>query len=316
MLESNDVKCSIDRLTVLADPIKNKMVHWVHNAIRNILEMELSDHDYIVVENYDRSDSGAFGIAYCEFDDDREVIYSENLIYAEVLQARGEVFLRYDFNPNSLKKRNAEFVWFKLKELLDEVESEYRLSRFDLAMDILNTPEMNALKCVRAGVTRKEFYGRDGVLETIYWGSRQSEAQIRLYNKIREMKPEERELLDSSIESWWRLEMQMRSKKINEDLAIEFENRLSDFILSSPLEWDLKDELKRFALILENTKDVRQYYPDKSERTIKYWKAKVRQAQKSFDDYAYREVLKNALQNQMQDIKCELDKYLELYLGF
>ena len=292
------------------------MIHRVHSSIRNILEMELGGHQFIAIENYDRSDSGVFGVAYCEFDDDREIIYSENLIYAEVLQARGDVFLRYDFNPNSLKKRGAEFVWFRIKELLDELESEYRLSRFDLALDVLNTPEMNALKCIRSGVTRKEFYGRDGVLETIYWGSRQSEAQVRLYNKIREMKPKERKLLDSSIESWWRLEIQMRSKKIDEGLAIEFENRLNDFILSSPLVWDLKDELKRFALILENTKDVREYYPDKSERTIRDWKSKVRKAQKGFDDYAYREALKNALQNQMQDIRKELDSYVELYLGF
>lgn len=276
----------------------------------------LEENSSLEIVRLGELDSDPFGVEYQELDEYGEIKYRENLIYAEVLQVKSEVFHRFDFNPNSLKKRNAEFVWEYIRQWFDELEAEYRLSRFDLAIDILNSSEIHGLKCVRPGVTRKEFYGRDGVLETIYWGSRQSDVQVRLYNKIREMKSEEREKLDSEITSWWRLEMQMRSKKIDENLANEFANRLDEFSLSNPLVWDLKNELKRFAVVQANVKNIRDLYPDVPERTLRSWKAKVRKAEKEFDDDAYRKVLKNALQNQMQDIKSELDKYLEIYLGF
>ena len=41
-----------------------------------------------------------------------------------------------------------------------------RLSRFDLAFDIFNRPEIVNLQHIKGGVTHKVFYGRGGELET------------------------------------------------------------------------------------------------------------------------------------------------------
>ncbi|MVX59752.1 hypothetical protein E5983_08980 [Streptococcus danieliae] len=315
-MDESDLFCSIDRLTILAEPKNEKRLSWVHRVLKRVLMTELSDSTNLFVDEMGDTVMSPYGVAYGVRDEYGEIEFKENLIYCEILERGGYVDLRYDFNPNSLKKWDVEWVWNVVRNVLDEFGSEYRLSRFDLAIDVINTPEIFELKCTRQGVTRKLLFGRSGALETIYWGSRQSDVQVRLYNKLKEMKSYERAELDESIKSFWRLEMQMRTKKIDRTLAQEFSDRLDGFSLVPVSALDLKPELKRFAMLLESDGDVAVWYPEVDERTLRRWKAKVRKAREDFDDDAYRKVLKNALHNQMQDIKSELDKYVDVYLGF
>ena len=60
-----------------------------------------------------------------------------------------------------------------------------RLSRFDLAFDIFNRPEIVNLQHIKGGVTHKVFYGRGGELETKYWGSSGSNVQVRYMIRIK-----------------------------------------------------------------------------------------------------------------------------------
>ncbi len=89
-----------------------------------------------------------------------------------------------------------------------------RLSRFDLAFDIFNRPEIVNLQHIKGGVTHKVFYGRGGELETKYWGSSGSNVQVRLYDKNKEIIAHKREeKLDLGVNPfWWRLEFQLRTK--------------------------------------------------------------------------------------------------------
>ncbi len=65
-------------------------------------------------------------------------------------------------------------------------------------------------------------------METTYWGSSASEKQIRLYNK--KIEQERRHGRIVNLDSWWRLEMQLRGSKVEdypELVAKMLENFLS-----------------------------------------------------------------------------------------
>jgi len=106
-----------------------------------------------------------------------------------------------------------------------------RLSRFNLAFDIFNRPEIVNLQHIKGGVTHKIFYGRGGELETKYWGSSGSNVQVRLYDKNKEIIAHKREeKLDLAVNPfWWRLEFQLRTKAIGEEMVQDIMNRLDNF---------------------------------------------------------------------------------------
>ena len=102
----------------------------------------------------------------------------------------------------------------------------------------------------------------------------------------------------------------------NENLADEVAKRLNDFSLTSVFELDLKPELQIFAEIMfNNPKILKLAYRNVPERTLRYWKAKVREAvRKANDDNV--EAIKKALQRDTEKLANELKKYCDIYLGF
>lgn len=325
MLEN--IYCSIDRLTILADNEEHSPIYHFHK-LREYLANKLADDFKLKLVDY--KDGLAFGIAWYEFDEwDEE--REENLIFIHVFEHGGESDLRIDFNPNSLIKHDVQYIWNSVKFVLDTLRLDLRLSRFDLAFDIINAPFIQDMQNIKGGITRKEFYGRSGALETIYWGSQASNVQIRLYDKVAELQGEVGELYNTipelrEIDKWghflvqikdaWRLEMQMRTKVIDENLADEVSSRLNDFSLTSAFDLDLKPEIRRFAhVFLNDSKNVKLAYPDTSDRTIRYWKSKVREAVRKTNTELVVDI-KKALQRDSEKLNQELKKYVETYLGF
>lgn len=325
MLEN--IYCSIDRLTILATHEQRSSIYLAHKMREYLTSKLVSDSKLKLV---DYQDGLAFGVSWYElnkYDEERE----ENLIFIHVFEHGGESDLRIDFNPNSLKKHNVEYIWNDLRFALSTLQVNLRLSRFDLAFDIINAPFIREMKNIKGGITRKEFYGRSGALETIYWGSQASSVQIRLYDKLVEIEGKTGELYNTipeltktddwgrflvQIEDAWRLEMQMRTKAIDENLVDEVVKRLSDFSLTSADELDLKPQLKIFAdMFLNSPEKIAVFYSDIPERTIRDWKSKVREAvRKSNDDNV--EAIKKALQRDSEKLAKELKKYCDIYLGF
>ena len=70
-----------------------------------------------------------------------------------------------------------------------------------------------------------------GELETKYWGSNGSNVQVRLYDKNKEIIAHKREeKLDLAVNPfWWRLEFQLRTKAIGEEMVQDIMNRLDNF---------------------------------------------------------------------------------------
>lgn len=326
MLEN--VYCSIDRLTILATHKQHSSVYYLAHKLREYLADKLVNNSKLKLVDY--QDGLAFGVSWYElnkYDEERE----ENLIFIHVFEHGGESDLRIDFNPNSLKKHNVEYIWNDLRFALSTLQVDLRLSRFDLAFDIINAPFIREMKNIKGGITRKEFYGRSGALETIYWGSQASSVQIRLYDKLVEIEGKIGELYNTipeltktdewghflvQIEDAWRLEMQMRTKVIDENLVDEVVKRLSDFSLTSADELDLKPQLKIFAdMFLNSPEKIAVFYSDIPKRTIRDWKSKVRKAVREANDDNI-EAIKKALQRDSEKLKLELQKYCDIYLGF
>lgn len=322
-----NIYCSIDRLTILATHEQRSSIHLAYK-LREYLASKLIVDSKLKLVDY--QDGLAFGISWYElnkYDEERE----ENLIFVHVFNHAGESDLRIDFNPNSLKKHDVEYIWDDVRFVLSTLQVKLRLSRFDLAFDIINAPFIREMQNIRGGITRKEFYGRSGALETIYWGSQASSVQIRLYDKLVEIGGKIGELYNTipeltktdkwgrflvQIEDAWRLEMQMRTKVIDENLVDEVTKRLNDFSLVSVYELDLKPKLKIFAdMFLNSPEKIAVFYSDIDERTVRRWKAKVREAVREVNDDNI-EAIKKALQRDSEKLKLELQKYCDTYLGF
>ena len=322
----DNVFCSIDRLTVLADSeewasiqIKEKIWQYLERKLVNDFKLKLVEYE----------GGASFGVAWHEFDEYGDET-EENLVFIHVFRHANQEECRIDFNPNSLIKHDVEYLWGFIKSVLIMLRVDLRLSRFDLAFDIINAPYVVGMKNVKGGVTRKELYGRKGDLETVYWGSQASTVQVRLYNKLVEqggdvsniykIVPELREMGDFGykvqVKDAWRLEMQLRTKAINEQMVFEVVSRLSNFTLTSAYDLDLEPKLRRFADMFLNTPQyVNVAYPDVSERTIRRWKAKVRKAVEEGNDN-HIEDIKKALQRDSEKLGLELKKYCDEFLGF
>lgn len=113
------------------------------------------------------------------------------------------------FNPNHLLP--ADYV--QLDHVMKYVDHSH-LTRADLANDIYNI-NLQRYDFGLFGVTRDIYRSLSGDLETRYWGRRKSERQIRLYDKMREMKKHGKaDDIPDGITDWWRLEFQFRGGKV------------------------------------------------------------------------------------------------------
>ena len=128
--------------------------------------------------------------------------------YIEILKYQ-EGQGRIDFNPNKIN----QFLASSMKNFIHDLFLEPHFSRADIACDIIDVPDdfITQYRVVDP-VSFKPIYGRSGKLETAYWGSRASERQVRMYNKKLEQE-RKKAVVPKEIETWWRLELQLRRGK-------------------------------------------------------------------------------------------------------
>lgn len=142
--------------------------------------------------------------------------YGENIAYVETLPFKdpstGKEKGRIDFNPNKIES----FLKTDLKSFISMMFDNPHFSRADVACDILDLPDdyVSQYRLVDA-VSFRPYYGMNGALETAYWGARSSERQVRMYNKKLEQE-KHRQIVPEEVQSWWRLELQLRRSKADE----------------------------------------------------------------------------------------------------
>jgi hypothetical protein len=140
--------------------------------------------------------------------------------------------MRIEFNPNKISKSAEK----KLIPIFSTME-EPKPTRIDTAIDIygedLASYQFNDMKARKKQI----IYDRSGRPETIYFGSRASDEQIRIYDKGVEQKLGKGAL-------WWRVEGQLRKEKAE---AIHTNPFLKVFACK-PQEWEDQDVRTRAML--------------------------------------------------------------------
>lgn len=114
--------------------------------------------------------------------------------------------MRLEFNPNKYRSKGGSE-----KALLEIIKtmSDVHFSRRDVALDIFDHDLKDFMIIDDRGRKITEYKDGSRRLETIYFGSRESDEQLRIYDKAIEQKTEDGR-------KWWRIEGQMRGDSAKE----------------------------------------------------------------------------------------------------
>ena len=286
---------SIDRLTVIWDTDTGSL----RRIFKNLKQAISTRVDSF--ELYDNVRDDVFTLAkdFNEYD-------SINIIFFQLSTYGGEQLIRIDFNPNTLKEFDGMKVWRQLMYFARLNSLTVRLSRFDLAFDIFNRPEIVNLQHIKGGVTHKVFYGRGGELETKYWGSSGSNVQVRLYDKNKEIIAHKREeKLDLDVNPfWWRLEFQLRTKAIGEEMVQDIMSRLDNFGFYK-LDHIRVDQRAFTIIFLNNPELLSLAFPKLKSDSIKKKKTRVRKLLRE-ETNQFAEELKEVLIQNLPKLNTEL----------
>lgn len=286
---------SIDRLTVIWDTDTGSL----RRIFKNLKQAISTRVDSFEIYDNVRDDVFTLAKDFNEYD-------SINIIFFQLSTYGGEQLIRIDFNPNTLKEFDGMKVWRQLMYFARLNSLTVRLSRFDLAFDIFNRPEIVNLQHIKGGVTHKVFYGRGGELETKYWGSSGSNVQVRLYDKNKEIIAHKREeKLDLDVNPfWWRLEFQLRTKAIGEEMVQDIMSRLDNFGFYK-LDYIRVDQRAFTIIFLNNPELLSLAFPKLKSDSIKKKKTRVRKLLRE-ETNQFAEELKEVLIQNLPKLNTEL----------
>ncbi|EPC69174.1 hypothetical protein Lpp71_16501, partial [Lacticaseibacillus paracasei subsp. paracasei Lpp71] len=172
--------------------------------------------------------------------------------------------------------------------------------------DIFNNPLAMRHRVFRFNVGEKqivtEYRGKGKSLETIYWGARKSQEQIRLYDKFVEQR-QKKQPLPEGVKQWARLELQLRGKR-PEEWQKSAEKMLSQFHLDNLQKLPVTERVMLHSLV-----DGTVQWQELADATRARYRKLIREAE-GFDD-SLAQKLRNELNAHIKD----LDKELQLYLS-
>lgn len=277
---------SIDRITVVG---KLKKYRWVRDDLQ-VIDLDF-EQVWQIFESQGFAEQRGQGWVLLDK-------YGENIAYAEKVKYDKEKG-RIDFNPTKIEK----FLSEDLKHFIHRIFDSPHFSRADVACDILDLPDdfVRQYRIVDP-VSFKPIYGAGGELETAYWGSRSSERQVRMYNKKLEQ-TKKRKIVPREIETWWRLEVQLRRDKATNWFNIMNES-LSSFTSLNFFPSDMKvtDKVMLTGLLADH------HLWSELTRPTKY---KYRNLLKEIaNDDELTQHLKASFSESAKDLKDELDSWL------
>ncbi len=116
--------------------------------------------------------------------------------------------MRVEFNPNKLT--HEEMIWLK-QNIIDYMEDD-GFTRLDLAFDFEDDLS-DYYAMTDKSVKKTIFYGRNGKPETKYFGVRDSDRFIRIYNKKQERK--DNADVEVMSEHLWRVEIELKRDMVD-----------------------------------------------------------------------------------------------------
>ena len=116
--------------------------------------------------------------------------------------------MRVEFNPNKLT--HEEMLWLK-QNIINYMEDD-GFTRLDLAFDFEHDLS-DYFAMTDTAVKKTVFYGRNGKPETKYFGVRDSDRFIRIYNKKQERK--DNVDIESDSDHLWRVEIELKRSMVD-----------------------------------------------------------------------------------------------------
>ncbi|MGX6395482.1 replication initiation factor domain-containing protein [Lactiplantibacillus pentosus] len=206
---------------------------------------------------------------------------------------------RLDFNPANLTADETS----TLGRVIDNMDQAH-FTRLDIAFDVFNDDLAMKYRVYRFN-TREDVIetikGRSKSVETMYWGARKSDQQIRLYNKLVEQKNKQK-AIPAGVESWARLELQLRGKKPAEWLNSATE-MLNQFKLANLQMISAKDRAILYAL----THDIIEWQEISVATRSKYRKM-IKQSDGFETELA--DEMKQVLADNLDELQAKLNGYL------
>ena len=144
--------------------------------------------------------------------------------------------MRVEFNPNKLT--HEEMLWLK-QNIIDYMEDD-GFTRLDLAFDFEDDLS-DYYAMTDKSVKKTIFYGRNGKPETKYFGVRDSDRFIRIYNKKQERK--DNADIEVISEHLWRIEIELKR-----DMVDYWNDCFNDLHILKPA-WSTLENIKEQAMI-------------------------------------------------------------------
>src|SRR5699024_4344926 len=270
-----EISVGFDRITVVGNFIESRE-KYVKKHVETNLRINLRD------TGFDKFKAHALdNKVYIEYD--RRLAKQLN---------RSEV--RVEFNPSKLTEEEKEFVQFVF---LDNMRGK-EFSRIDLAFDLpidLNDWYIMSDKALKKTI----FYGRDDKPETKYFGVRDSERYIRIYNK--KLKLNEVDKKEIEDEHLWRIEFELKRS-----MTSKWDKCFDDLHILQPnlsLINNFEEKAKLYYLINE------QSAWSEIHRNSKY---KYRKKIKEISDINFSDVLRETLTNNHEKLRAELENYIAI----
>lgn len=206
---------------------------------------------------------------------------------------------RLDFNPANLTADETMI----LRNIVQKLEKAH-FTRLDIAFDVFNNDLAMKYRVYRFNVREdviETIKGRNKSVETLYWGARKSEQQIRLYNKLVEQQKKHQPIPDG-VENWVRLELQLRGKKPNEWLQSATE-MLNQFKLDNLQKLSYRDRA-----VLHGLTDETIAWQELAKATQARYRKMIKQSE-GFETQLADE-MKEVLAANLDDLQHELNGYL------
>ena len=263
---------SFDRMTVIGDlnprHIKEFRQFIATNPYVSVLDTKT---DYVRAKMYD-------DLFYLEYDKIKG-------------QSRQRRNIRIEFNPNHCSEDARTFFVKHIVRLMNDVG----FSRLDLALDI----EKDLRSFYVASETRWKstvFYGLDGKPETKYFGVRDSQRYIRLYNKKQERKDNANE--EITTDNLWRLEFELKRSMVN-----KWETIADDLIIKQP-DWQSIADIRTRSVVY-----MLLHEQDQWGELSRPAKAKYKKIMRNMEGENLTFFVQQAIKNEAPRLRQELEKW-------
>lgn len=201
--------------------------------------------------------------------------------------------MRVEFNPNKLTRE--EMIWLK-QNIISYMEDD-GFTRLDLAFDFEHDLSDYYAMSDKA-VKKTTFYGRNGKPETKYFGVRDSDRFIRIYNKKQERK--DNADVEVMSEHLWRVEIELKR-----DMVDYWNDCFNDLHILKP-DYSTIENIQERAMIYLLIHEEDEW--GKLERRTKN---KYRDLLKTISDIDLTDLMKLTLKENEQ----ELQKQIEFFIG-